>query len=163
MSSPSRFHVVAQLGPDPKRYARVARAVQARLILGVRVVGVVVVAAGLGLLALHSAVSIGVGLAAGGVALLLYPVLAMRQASRRLGALVNGPWTYVLSDQGVTARGSVVTTELPWTSVAAVRETATDIILLVSPTNFMAIPRAALHPAAADELRAFLHTRGLLR
>jgi hypothetical protein len=155
-------HLVIEAPPDPGRYARLVGAAQGRQFLRFRLVGVAVALLGIVELTLFSRMPIGVGLICGGVVATLTPTLALRRGRAAAGATVNGPWTYVLSDHGLNARGPLMTNDLAWAAFQKAEETDTDVVLYLSRHQVLGIPRQSMAPGVAAELTRFLRSRGLL-
>jgi hypothetical protein len=145
---------------DPARMARLTRAVLGRSFLRYRVVGAIVVVLAVASLALGGAVPLAVGLAAGGLALIVLPLLAGRRAPTR--QLVDGAWHYSIDQRGVVARSPTVTNSLTWDAFVRAQVTPSDVLLFVAKRSLIGIPRASLPPAAEAELTRLLTARGLL-
>jgi hypothetical protein len=155
-------HLVIDAPPDPGRYARLVSAAQGRQFRRLRLIGALVVVAGIMEIALYAKVPIGVGLLCGGLVVVLMPTLALCRGRSTAGATVNGPWTYVLSEHGVSANGPLMSNNLAWAAFRKVEETDSDVLLYLSASQVLGIPRQAMGPGVAAELTGFLRSRGLL-
>jgi hypothetical protein len=154
-------YLVVEAPADPGRFRRVVRVVQGRQFLWMRIVGAVVVVIGVLELTVFAQVPLAVGLLCGGVVAVLGPTLAVRSAGAS-ATTVNGEWTYVLSDSGVSARGPLMSSDHSWDAFRRARETATDVLLYLSNSQVLAIPREGLDQGQRLEMGAFLRARGLL-
>ena len=145
---------------DPARMTRLTKAVLGRSFLRYRVVGAVVVVLAVASLALGEAVPVAVGLAAGGVALIVLPWLAGRRAPTR--QLVDGAWHHSIDQGGVVARSPTVTNSFTWEAFVRAQVTPSDVLLFLAKRSLIGIPRAGLPPATEAELTRLLTARGLL-
>ncbi|WP_232663354.1 YcxB family protein [Pseudonocardia sp. TRM90224] len=149
--------MVIEVPPDPTRYDRVVRSVNARTFLWMRIGAAVVVLLGVWLL-FASAVTYGVGLVCAGGALLFAPLLAKR-SNRDIAARVNGPSTVVLADSGVTTIEPGMRGDVSWERFGEARETASEFILHLARIQVVIVPKQLMAPGQDAVLRAFLQQR----
>ncbi|MEJ3655250.1 YcxB family protein [Actinomycetes bacterium KLBMP 9759] len=149
--------MVIEVPPDPTRYDRVVRSVNATTFLWSRICAVGVVLLGAGLLIMN-AFAFGAGLLAGGIAMLFLPLLVAR-SNRDIAARVNGPSTVVLADGGVTTVEPGIRGDVSWERFGKARETASEFILHLARIQVVIIPKQLMAPGQEAELRAFLHHR----
>ena len=154
--------IQVQIPPDPDRMRRALRQLVRRRIW--MRWGVCIASGVAGLLFLVAAHMPWVGfvLLAEGVILFVVTEFEIRAQIRRRGALLNGPTTLRLTDEGLRSANPAASTDFAWHAFERAEETGEFWFLHLPGRHAIILPRQVFGPSQHDELRRFLVGRRLL-
>jgi hypothetical protein len=162
-------HIVIDAQPDPARYSAAFRYVLRRAMVRIRILGVLLTLVVLGVIALDASTgkpfeALAVPLLVLGVGLALVLPLRSRQVSlRAVPEAFRQPSRIELSEQSVRISSPLFHTEYAWGAFVRTVELPGQVLLMLSPRQFVSVPTDRLDPAQRQELHQFLANRQFVR
>lgn len=142
---------------------RIVWAAMRRMFVKQWVLGALVEAVGLALLATGQDSFLLPVLIVVGVALLLLPAVVFVQTRRQFARVPEGRFEYHIDADAITSTSPIGTGTQPWTMVRRIRETRDFWLLRMLPNNHvLALPKSTFSPTDLAAFREFASSRSLL-